>query len=104
MFCCTHCGKKFRLDDALYICDLPPHARSIMLRDGWKLHTLVTTDGRPHCKKCGHVAESETERVCERRPKNNYWTEREAIAAGDVHPVRCVHGQPRNVFCEICDG
>ncbi len=36
------------------------------------------------------------------KPRPNYWTE--ADAKGDIELPRCVHGAPRNIFCEVCDG
>lgn len=33
----------------------------------------------------------------------NYWTEREAAAANQVHARRCIHGVPLNVFCDRCE-
>jgi hypothetical protein len=33
----------------------------------------------------------------------NHWRERDALAADAVHPRRCVHGVPLNVFCGRCE-
>lgn len=32
----------------------------------------------------------------------NYWTEQEAH--GDIELPRCIHGEPRNIFCPKCEG
>lgn len=44
------------------------------------------------------------DRAKEQAEYRNYWTEKEAVAAGEVEQPRCVHGYPRNVFCPKCDG